>query len=80
MNRRVIPLKSRVRYEGRVKTFDRRATVGADLEKLPNPIWRTVGMVLRSQMTEVVGKQMAKKKSTETSAPNKPINSAPSDK
>jgi hypothetical protein len=60
MNRRAIPLKSRVRYEGRAKTFDRRATVGADLEKLPNPIWRTVGMVLRSQMAE-----NSKKKSAE---------------
>jgi hypothetical protein len=51
MNRRAIPLKFRVRYEGRARTFDRRATIGADLEKLPNPIWRTVGMVLRSKMT-----------------------------
>jgi len=49
MNRRAIPLKTRVRYEGRVKTFDRRATVGADLEKLPDPVWRTVGQVLRSK-------------------------------
>ena len=52
MNRRAIPLKSRVRYEGRAQTFDRRATIGADLEKLPNPIWRTVGQVLRSAMTK----------------------------
>ena len=52
MNHRAIPLKTRVRYEGRAKTFDRRATIGADLEKLPNPIWRTVGLVLRSKMIE----------------------------
>ncbi len=52
MNRRTIPLKFRVRYEGRAKTFDRRATIGADLDKLPNPIWRTVGQVLRSKMIE----------------------------
>jgi hypothetical protein len=47
MSRRSISLKSRVRYEGRVRTFDRRATQGADLEKLPNPLWHTVGQVLR---------------------------------
>jgi len=42
-----IPLRTRVRYEGRVKIFDRRPTKGADLEKLPEPIWYTVGQVLR---------------------------------
>ena len=50
MSHHAIPLKSRVRYEGRAQIFDRRATKGADLEKLPNPIWRTVGLVLRSKM------------------------------
>jgi hypothetical protein len=64
MNRRAIPLKFRVRYEGRAKTFDRRATIGADLEKLPNPIWRTVGLVLRSKMTEANRKQTADQAST----------------
>lgn len=49
MSRRTIPLKSRVRYEGRVRTFDRRATRDAELEKLPNPLWYTVGHVLRSK-------------------------------
>jgi hypothetical protein len=49
MSRRTISLKSRVRYEGRAQTFDRRATVGADLEKLPSPLWRTVGHILRSK-------------------------------
>jgi hypothetical protein len=39
MSRRIISLKARVRYEGRAKMFDRRATVGADLDKLPDPIW-----------------------------------------
>jgi hypothetical protein len=47
MSRRIIPLKTRVRYEGRAKVFDRRATVGADLEKLPDPIWYMVGFALR---------------------------------
>jgi len=54
MSRQSIPLKSRVRYEGRVKTFDRRATKGADLEKIPNPIWYTVGQVLRSKFRKPV--------------------------
>ena len=49
MSRRPIPLKSRIRYDGRVKTFDRRAKIGADLEKLPNPIWRTVTLALRGK-------------------------------
>ena len=49
MSPRSISLKSRVRYEGRVRTFDRRATKGADLEKLPDPLWYTVGQVLRSK-------------------------------
>jgi len=43
MSRRTISLKSIVRYEGRSHTLDRRA----DLEQLPNPIWYTVGQVLR---------------------------------
>jgi len=49
MSRQAISLKTRVRYEGRARTFDRRATRGADLEKLPDPVWRTVGMALRSK-------------------------------
>ncbi len=61
MSRPALPLKSRVRYEGRAKTFDRRATVGADLEKLPNPIWRTVGLVLRSTMAEALRAKTAYK-------------------
>jgi hypothetical protein len=36
-----------------VRTFDRRATVGADLEKLPDPVWRTVGLTLRSKFREL---------------------------
>lgn len=78
MNRRIIPLKSRVRYEGRVQTFDRRATIGADLEKLPNPIWRTVGMVLRSQLTQVT--RTVKNKAVESPKENAAPSSAPSDK
>jgi hypothetical protein len=49
MSRHTISLRSRVRYEGRVQIFDRRPTKGADLEKLPDPIWYTVGQVLRSR-------------------------------
>ena len=49
MSHRIIPLKSRVRYDGRVRTFDRRATKGADLEKLPDPIWRMVTLTLQSK-------------------------------
>jgi len=54
MSRRTLSLKSRVRYEGRVRTFDRRATKGADLEKLPNPLWHTVGQVLRSKFRKPI--------------------------
>ena len=49
MRRQTISLKSRVRYEGLAQMIDRRPTKGADLEELPNPIWRTVGLVLRSK-------------------------------
>ncbi len=49
MSRRIISLKSRVRYEGKAQIFDRRATQGADLEKLPNPLWYVVGHMLRSK-------------------------------
>jgi hypothetical protein len=49
MSRQTISLKSRVRYEGLVRTFDRRAARDTDFEKLPNPIWHTVGQVLRSK-------------------------------
>jgi len=54
MSRQTISLKSRVRYEGRVRTFDRRPTKGADLEKIPNPIWFTVGQVLRSKFRKPI--------------------------
>ena len=48
-----ISLKSRVRYEGRVRTFDRRATRGADLEKMPDPVWYTIRQVLRDRKSVV---------------------------
>ena len=48
MKRPVISLKNRVRYEGKVQTFDRRPTQGADLEKIPNRIWFTISRVLHS--------------------------------
>ena len=54
MSRHTVPLKFRVRYEGRVQTFDRRATKGADLEKLPDPLWYTVGQVLRSKFRKPI--------------------------
>lgn len=63
MNRHAISLKTRVRYEGRAKIFDRRATIGADLEKLPDPIWRTVGLVLRSKFQDTVQAKAKKKPS-----------------
>ncbi len=51
MNRRSISLKSRVRYdEGMAQTIDRRA----DFEKLPNPIWFTVGAVLRKNFQQIL--------------------------
>jgi hypothetical protein len=54
MSRRTISLKSRVRFEGRVKTFDRRPTRGADLEKMPNPLWYTISQVLRSNFRKPI--------------------------
>jgi hypothetical protein len=54
MSRNTISLKSRVRYEGRVRTFDRRATKGADLEKIPDPLWYVVGQVLRSKFRKPI--------------------------
>ncbi len=50
MSRRTISLKSRVRYEGRSHTLDRRA----ELESLPDPIWYTVGQVLRQNFRKIV--------------------------
>ncbi len=54
MSHRIIPLKSRVRYDGRVRTFDRRATKGADLEKLPDPIWRMITLTLQSKFKKQI--------------------------
>ncbi len=41
--------------------IDRRPTKGADLETLPNPIWRTVGLVLRSKFKKTVPTTATKK-------------------
>ncbi len=49
MSRQTISLKCRVRYDGRSHTIDHRA----DLEKLPDPIWYTVGQVLRKNFRKV---------------------------
>jgi hypothetical protein len=54
MARPTLSLKSRVRYEGLVRTFDRRATRGADLEKLPEPISYVVSQVLRSNFRKPI--------------------------
>ncbi len=62
MHRCTISLKTRVRYEGKAQTFDRRSKLGADLEKLPNPIWRTVGLVLRSKFRDLSASANGKKK------------------
>ena len=57
MSRRTISLKSIVRYEGRSHTTDRRS----DLAVLPNPIWYTVGQVLRSKFRKRVPGDQAPK-------------------
>jgi len=70
MSRQTVSLKSRVRYEGRVRIFDRRATRGADLEKLPNPLlWYTVGQVLRSKFTKPIPGDDTTKSSSEVKGP-----------
>jgi hypothetical protein len=62
MSRRTISLKSRVRYEGKVQIFDRRATQGADLEKLPDPLWHVIGQVLRTKFRKpLLGSAKTKK-------------------
>jgi len=61
MSRHTISLKSRVRYEGLVRTFDRRATKGADLEKLPEPLWYMLGQIMRSNFRKpILGKKAGK--------------------
>ena len=62
MSRRIIPLKTRVRYEGRAKVFDRRATVGADLEKLPDPISYMIGFALRGKSRQMADPAPKRKK------------------
>jgi len=52
MSRQHISLKSRVRYEGRVQIFDRRAPRDAELEQLPNPLWLRVNQALRAKFTQ----------------------------
>ncbi len=54
MSHTTISLKTRVRYEGRAMTIDRRATKGADLEKLPNPLWYTIGQALHRKYKPAV--------------------------
>ena len=60
MSRHTISLKTRVRYEGRAQIIDRRATKGADLEKLPNPLWYMIGQSLRSKFLKPVTKAVVK--------------------
>jgi hypothetical protein len=52
MSRHAISLKSRVRYEGRAQDFDRRASIG-NVDKLPDPMCRMIGMMLRSKFAGV---------------------------
>jgi len=52
MSRQSISLKTRVRYEGLARMIDRRPT--SDLEKLPDPIWYTIGQVLRSKFRKPI--------------------------
>ena len=60
MSRQSISLKSRVRYDGRVTITDRRPNGGADFEKLPNPVWYTIGQVLKSKFGKPVLAAVAK--------------------
>jgi len=69
MSRQTVSLKSRVRYEGRVRTFDRRATRGADLEKIPNPVWYMVGQALRSKFRKPLVADNALQKALEIKKP-----------
>lgn len=42
----LLPLKARVIYDGRVQIIDRRPDQGLEMEKLPDRIWHTIGMVM----------------------------------
>jgi len=65
MSRRTISLKSRVRYDGRARNIDRRSGRDAELEKLPHPLWYTVGQILRSKISKPI---FADKKAKPTAA------------
>jgi hypothetical protein len=52
-----LPLRTRVRYEGRATMIDRRPTQGADLDKFPNKIWYTVSQVLRANFRRITRKR-----------------------
>jgi hypothetical protein len=65
MSRRSIPLAARVRYEGRAQIFDRRAKIGADLEKLPDPVWRTISHTLRTHFQKAAPGQVVRQPATE---------------
>ncbi len=54
MSRALLPLKTRVRYEGRVHTLDRRPNQGAEFEKLPDHFWYVIGQVLRSKFRKPI--------------------------
>jgi hypothetical protein len=66
MSRPLLPLKTRVRYEG----------LGADDEKLPNHIWFVIGQVLRKKFRNPIlarkGKSIKAAKKAAT-APRKTI-------
>jgi hypothetical protein len=63
MSRQTVSLKSRIRYDGRVRTFDRRT----DLEKIPNPLWFTVSQVLRSKFRNPILGDKTEKLSSDAS-------------
>lgn len=61
MSRQSLSLRTRVRYEGLARMIDRRPV--SDLEKLPDPIWYTIGQVLRSKFRKPVLKGKSKRAS-----------------
>jgi hypothetical protein len=57
MSRPALSLKTRVRYEGLAQMFDRRPNHGVDLDRLPDPMWYTVGHILRKKFNRVIRKR-----------------------
>ena len=68
MSRQSLSLKTRVRYEGLARMIDRRPFQGVDIEKLPDPIWYTIGQVLRSKFRKPVLKGRAARRAAKANA------------